>query len=163
VTQGIQFADAVEGRFVQTVELRDILDEQQTTSVAACYKDDAPSALGVIPASAAVPHPTPVYGYKIVNVCPHDRTSYTQGLEYRGGYLYEGTFLPGRSKLRKLELETGKVLRKMPLAANYFGEGITLIDRESFNSPGRLSGDLPMTGKPSACSGPSTIRMKGGD
>jgi glutaminyl-peptide cyclotransferase len=71
----------------------------------------------------------PVYGYKVVHVYPHDRTSYTQGLEYRGGFLYEGTGLNGRSKLRKTEIETGKVLLEVPLDGSYFGEGITLIDR----------------------------------
>src|ERR1041385_8154507 len=85
--------------------------------------------LAVISAFAAAPQRTAVFGYKVVHVYPHDPTSYTQGLEYRGGYLYEGTGLNGRSKLRKVELDTGKVLRETALDANFFGEGITLVDR----------------------------------
>jgi glutamine cyclotransferase len=87
----------------------------------------AAAALGIV---GAQPTPqAPVYGYKVIHVYPHDRTSYTQGLEYRGGFLYEGTGLNGRSKLRKTELETGKVLMETPLDENHFGEGITLVDR----------------------------------
>lgn len=70
----------------------------------------------------------PVYGYEIVNVFPHDSKAFTQGLEYRGGFLYEGTGLHGQSSLRKEELETGKVLQEVNLPERYFGEGITVIN-----------------------------------
>ena len=60
---------------------------------------------------------------------PHDPTAFTQGLEYRGGFLYEGTGLNGRSTLRKVELESGKVLQEISLDSQYFGEGITVLDR----------------------------------
>jgi glutaminyl-peptide cyclotransferase len=79
--------------------------------------------------SAAPGSTTPVYGYKIVHTYPHDRTAFTQGLEYHDGFLYEGTGLNGRSGIRKVELETGKVLQQTPLDARYFGEGITLLDQ----------------------------------
>lgn len=72
---------------------------------------------------------TPVYGYRIVHVYPHDRLAFTQGLEYRGGFLYEGTGLNGRSSLRKVDLQSGKVLQEIRLDSQYFGEGITLVDR----------------------------------
>lgn len=72
---------------------------------------------------------TSVYGYRVVHVYPHDRTAFTQGLEFRNGFLYEGTGLNGRSSLRKVELESGKVLQETRLDAKYFGEGITLPDR----------------------------------
>ena len=75
-------------------------------------------------ASAQVPE----YGYRVVHVYPHDRLAFTQGLEYRGGYLYEGTGLEGSSMLRKLDLETGKVLQAVPLEEQYFGEGITVLN-----------------------------------
>ena len=48
------------------------------------------------------------YGYKVIHVYPHDPEAFTQGLEYRGGFLYEGTGLKGRSSLRKETLETGQ-------------------------------------------------------
>lgn len=59
---------------------------------------------------------------------PHDPKAFTQGLEYRGGFLYEGTGLHGQSSLRKEELETGKVLQEANLPERYFGEGITVIN-----------------------------------
>ena len=42
--------------------------------------------------NAAPPQPTPVYGYRVVHAYPHDPAAFTQGLEFRGGFLYEGTF-----------------------------------------------------------------------
>ena len=71
-------------------------------------------------ASAAVP----AYGFKIVHVYPHDRTAFTEGLFYLGGFLYESTGLAGRSAIRKESLATGKVLQTRLLAPQYFGEGI---------------------------------------
>jgi glutamine cyclotransferase len=66
----------------------------------------------------------PVYGYRIVNIYPHDPGAFTQGLFYHSGFLYEGTGLHGRSSLRKVELETGNVLKRHDLPEKYFGEGI---------------------------------------
>lgn len=59
---------------------------------------------------------------------PHDQTAFTQGLEFRGGYLYEGTGLHGHSGLRKEKLETGEVLEEIHIGPAYFGEGITVIN-----------------------------------
>jgi glutamine cyclotransferase len=71
----------------------------------------------------------PEYGYRVVNVYPHDSTAFTQGLEYRGGYLYEGTGLEGQSRLRKVDLKTGRVIQEIRLGAQYFGEGITILNQ----------------------------------
>jgi glutamine cyclotransferase len=71
----------------------------------------------------------PEYGYRVVNVYPHDSTAFTQGLEYRGGYLYEGTGLEGQSRLRKVDLKTGRVIQEIRLGAQYFGEGITVLNQ----------------------------------
>lgn len=73
-----------------------------------------------------------VYSYKIVNTYPHDKTSYTQGLEYHDGYLYETTGRRGESKLRKLNIETGEVLQQYDLSNKYFGEGMTIFNNEIF-------------------------------
>lgn len=69
----------------------------------------------------------PIYDYRIVNRYPHNITSYTQGLEFRDGYLYEGTGRNGRSTLSKINLESGEVLQSKRLASRYFGEGITIV------------------------------------
>jgi glutaminyl-peptide cyclotransferase len=69
--------------------------------------------------------PVPVYGYQVVNVFPHDPEAFTQGLVFHQGVLYEGTGLSGRSSLRKVDLETGRILKQIQLPDQYFGEGIT--------------------------------------
>jgi glutaminyl-peptide cyclotransferase len=71
----------------------------------------------------------PEYSYRVVHVYPHDRTAFTQGLEYRGGFLYEGTGLEGRSTVRKVKLETGEVVQQIRVAPQFFGEGITVINQ----------------------------------
>jgi len=74
--------------------------------------------------------PVPVYSYDIVKTYPHDPTAFTQGLVFQDGVIYEGTGGRGddpfHSSLRKVELETGKVLMKHDLAPEYFGEGVTV-------------------------------------
>ena len=65
-------------------------------------------------------------GYKIVHTYPHDPSSYTQGLIFQDGFLYEGTGQYGQSLLRKVDLSTGKVLQQVKLPDAYFGEGIVL-------------------------------------
>jgi glutaminyl-peptide cyclotransferase len=68
----------------------------------------------------------PIYGYRIVKVYPHDAKAFTQGLQYVGGVLYEGTGQVGQSSIRKVELATGKVLQQRDVPAPHFGEGITV-------------------------------------
>lgn len=68
----------------------------------------------------------PVLGYQIVNVYPHSSLAFTQGLVYDEGVLYEGTGLYGRSSLRRVDLETGRVLQQTHLDRTLFGEGVAL-------------------------------------
>jgi glutaminyl-peptide cyclotransferase len=63
-------------------------------------------------------------GYRIVHTYPHDPQAYTQGLLFKDGHLYESTGLNGRSSLRMVDLETGRVLQSAPLEAKYFAEGL---------------------------------------
>ncbi len=69
---------------------------------------------------------TPVAGFRVIHTYPHDADAFTQGLVYNDGFLYEGTGIKGRSSVRKVELATGKVLQKIELPFEYFGEGIVL-------------------------------------
>ena len=69
----------------------------------------------------------PNYGFEIVNSYPHDINSFTQGLFYHDGYLYEGTGKRGLSTLSKLDLESAEVLQSKRLGRRYFGEGIELV------------------------------------
>lgn len=82
---------------------------------------------GKYPAHSAKPQSVPVYSYKIDNTYPHDKGAFTQGLVFANDVIYEGTGLYGKSSLRKLDLETGKVLQSYELPAQYFGEGITVF------------------------------------
>lgn len=71
---------------------------------------------------------TPTYGYEVVNTFNHAPDSFTQGLEYREGKLYESAGGDGTSSLRLVELETGRVLDKVDVPMPYFAEGITLLN-----------------------------------
>lgn len=74
-------------------------------------------------------HTAPVvYTYEVVNEYPHDNEAFTQGFVYHNGYFYESTGQNGKSTLRKTEITTGKVLQKIDLDKEYFGEGITIKD-----------------------------------
>jgi glutamine cyclotransferase len=66
--------------------------------------------------------------YEVVNSYPHDSTSFTQGLLWRDGGFYESTGMYGHSKLRRLEFQSGKVLKEVSLADDLFGEGLALVD-----------------------------------
>lgn len=72
----------------------------------------------------------PQYGYRVIHVYPHDRSAFTQGLEFRAGFLYEGTGLNGHSTLRKVKLDTGQTVQQIALSPEYFGEGITVINQQ---------------------------------
>ncbi len=72
------------------------------------------------------------YGYKIVNVYPHDSAAFTQGLIYQDGLLWESTGQYGTSSLRKVELKTGKVLKLIPVPREYFAEGMTVCHNKVF-------------------------------
>jgi len=71
--------------------------------------------------------PVPIYGYEVVHVWPHDPGAYTQGLVFNEGKLLESTGQVGHSSLRRVEIESGKVLQKLDVNAPYFAEGITLL------------------------------------
>jgi glutaminyl-peptide cyclotransferase len=72
--------------------------------------------------------PVPVYGYEVVKAYPHDPKAFTEGLFYHDGFLYESTGEKAESSLRKVDLETGKVVQKWDLPKDDFGEGIALIN-----------------------------------
>ena len=63
---------------------------------------------------------------------PHDITSFTEGLVYDRGVLFESTGLYGESKLRKIDLASGRVLAQVRLTDAYFGEGLALLGGELF-------------------------------
>jgi len=68
-----------------------------------------------------------IEGYRVVHEYPHDPEAYCQGLVFDGGLLHESTGRNGRSTVRTVELETGKVLRRTDLPVALFGEGLALV------------------------------------
>lgn len=66
----------------------------------------------------------PVWSYRVVAKLPHSTESYTEGFLYLDGLFYEGTGLNGHSALLAIEPETGKVVQRVDLPGQYFGEGI---------------------------------------
>lgn len=69
----------------------------------------------------------PVWGYRVVKAYPHDPSAFTQGLVYHRGELLESTGLRERSSLRRVELETGRVLESRALDPRVFAEGLALV------------------------------------
>lgn len=66
-----------------------------------------------------------LYNYDIVAEYPHSTGSYTQGLQYVDGVMWEGTGREGRSHLQRIDLNTGAVDIVASLPTDEFGEGIT--------------------------------------
>ena len=106
------------------------------------YPQLTPDELGTTftPTDSTSSSDIPIYTYEIVNTYPHDSTSFTQGLVYHQGVLYEGTgqqpyFSPGSSAngiatLRKVAIETGEVLQSLQMDRQHFGEGIAILGDE---------------------------------
>jgi glutamine cyclotransferase len=76
------------------------------------------------PTASASAEPTARFGYRVVQVFPHDPRAFTQGLIFRDGFLYESTGLEGKSELRKVKLETGEVVERRAVDAQHFAEGL---------------------------------------
>lgn len=67
------------------------------------------------------------YKVKVVNEYPHDTDSYTQGLFFHGGDLYESTGQYGSSTFRKVDLATGEAIEKLDFNRKYFVEGSVVL------------------------------------
>ena len=76
--------------------------------------------LALFPLQACESDELPVYGYRIVNVFPHDENAFTQGLFFRDGWLYESTGQRGASSIRKVHIDTGRVGQQYDFAHRYF-------------------------------------------
>ena len=74
----------------------------------------------------------PVYGYKILNAFEHNETSFTEGLVFDDGVLYESAGLWDQSRLVTVDIRTGGIEKRHDLAPSYFAEGITILGDEVF-------------------------------
>ena len=67
------------------------------------------------------------YKVEVVNEYPHDTKAYTQGLFFNNGVFYESTGQFGESSFRIVDLESGKIQRKLDFSRKYFGEGSVIM------------------------------------
>ncbi len=96
-----------------------------------------------------------VVEFEHVAMHPHDPGAFTQGLFYRDGFLYESTGLYGKSSLRKVDIATGRVERRIDIPKPIFAEGCDqvghyvyllswkektcfVLDRETFKEAARF-------------------------
>lgn len=68
------------------------------------------------------------YGFKVEEALPHDVASYTQGLFFYDGQLYESAGQYGESSFRKVDLATGRVLKRLNFEGRYFAEGSCVLN-----------------------------------
>lgn len=87
-----------------------------------CHSQPTPST----PAIAQAPVTATRVAFRVVKSYPHDTDAFTQGLLWHDGALYESTGREQKSTLRRVDLETGKVLQLHRLPADIFGEGLSL-------------------------------------
>jgi glutamine cyclotransferase len=88
-------------------------------------KDDKPASTSSVVMAA-------LYDFRVIKEYPHSSRSYTQGLEYVDGVMWEGTGQLGRSHLQRIDLATGKVDVVATLPDKEFGEGITHFKGEIY-------------------------------
>ncbi len=74
--------------------------------------------------------PPPNLPYKVRATYPHSTNAYTQGLVYHQGYIYESTGQYGHSSVSQIDLISGKRLQTQALAKKYFGEGLTIWQKQ---------------------------------
>jgi glutamine cyclotransferase len=70
--------------------------------------------------------------YEILARHPHDPNAYTQGLYFDDGFLIEGTGQYGRSNLRRVQIEDGRVVAQVAIPPRFFGEGIAPVGDRIF-------------------------------
>lgn len=88
-------------------------------------KDTVSTITRIEVASGVVPK---LLKYTVVNSYPHDVNAFIEGYEFYNDTLIESTGLKGKSYFAKVDYKTGQLFKKVDLDAQYFGEGITIIN-----------------------------------
>lgn len=70
--------------------------------------------------------------YRIIRSFPHAPSSFTQGLVYKDGFLYEGTGQKAQSVIRKIDPADGHIIDEARLPRDLFGEGITIHNKRIY-------------------------------
>ena len=92
-------------------------------------------AIGNLTTTTVAQAPAPVLmvgDHKILAVIEHDSNCFTQGLLYHRGYLYESCGLNGKSSVRKVDPDTGKVLQETKVSNEFFAEGLTAVNNRLY-------------------------------
>lgn len=96
--------------------------------IASCGDESGSGGSNNTPDTAPAVQAPALISYTIVKEYPHDATAFTEGLQFVDGYLYESTGRYGKSEVRKVEPETGKVVLRTAMDPKYFGEGLTVLN-----------------------------------
>ena len=102
-----------------------------------CHTGDSGGGNTTTTASGGV-ETAPLINYAVVATYPHDSTSFTEGLLYHNGKLYESTGSPEnlpttRSLVGEVDLQTGKINARVELdRKKYFGEGISFLNNKLY-------------------------------
>ncbi len=92
--------------------------------LAACNNNTDTNSNHSLPAISA----PATLNYTVLNVYPHDTSSFTEGLLLHEGRFLESTGNKGRSKLLEVDVKTGKIKKSVKLSYDYFGEGISILN-----------------------------------
>jgi glutamine cyclotransferase len=101
-------------------------------SLASVHCNGGGASSNTAPTNAGENAVVPRFGYQIVNIWPHDPNAFTQGLVFLNGKLIESTGQEGRSSLRNVEMETGKILKKVDVPEQFFAEGIAVLNNKIY-------------------------------
>jgi glutaminyl-peptide cyclotransferase len=103
-----------------------------TLLLVACSREESTAEMQID--NIPVKKTTPVLSYRVINVFPHDSSSFTEGFLFHNGVLYESSGAPDnlpatRSMFGTVDLKTGKIDKKGEIDRNkYFGEGIVILN-----------------------------------
>lgn len=73
----------------------------------------------------------PILNYRLIETYAHDNQSYTQGLVWHNGTMFESAGLYARSDIRQVNLE-GDVVQKKRVDDTYFAEGLAMYNKELY-------------------------------
>ena len=73
-----------------------------------------------------------IYDYRVIAEYPHSTLSYTQGLHYLNGTMWESTGQEGESHILQSDLGTGERTILASLDKSEFGEGMTILGERIF-------------------------------
>ncbi len=119
-------ADLGEGRFALTGKLWPRL------FVVRFLGDEDPTPMpSATPTPTAMPAPA-LLEARVLATYPHDRSCYTQGLVWDSGRLFESCGLINQSRLREVDLATGRSIREQRLDGAVFAEGLALVGSRLF-------------------------------